>query len=257
VIGGSRSPTRSGGMAPIRLQGIARDQLQSEGYIPGAGNTRSLVRDSLDALNAIKDTIPGFDWHNYDRDADGIVDHLWIIHAGLGEEEESTELLDRMTTEKAASSRSSSLNPPHTVSHDPDTPESPWAPTRSSENCGIPCSLMSLPTGSMRPISTHGTGATPQVLDSHGRYQTGHPIGFEPPAPDPLTLDTWGCCTRIPLPIPRRSTRFGSAKPAASREATTSIAAFACSRQPGRPAPRHSDGSHYWWGGKQDVANAA
>ena len=69
------------------------------GLFPGAGSARTLVRDTLDA---VKNAYPDFDWAKYDQDGDGEIDRLWIIHAGLGEED-STTLLNRTITEKAGS----------------------------------------------------------------------------------------------------------------------------------------------------------
>ena len=52
------------------------------------------MKDALDAVNKIKDTIPGFSWKNYDLNGDGVIDRLWIVHAGYGEED-GTTLLNR------------------------------------------------------------------------------------------------------------------------------------------------------------------
>ena len=69
------------------------------------------MRDALTAVNAISNTIPGFSWKNYDRDGDGVIDRLWIVHAGYGEED-STTLLNRTDYgEGAVWSHSSSLTP--------------------------------------------------------------------------------------------------------------------------------------------------
>lgn len=115
----------------------------TDGGIPGAGSPAQLVRDSLQALNAISKTIPGgFDWNKYDANGDGIIDRPWIIHAGYGEEEDGS-LLNRMPIkdsfygEAALLSQSSSLNPPFPVapglaaaqlSSQPKTVVSGWLP---------------------------------------------------------------------------------------------------------------------------------
>ena len=41
------------------------------------------VVDAVDVLNALE---PGFNWDEFDTDDDGVVDHLVIVHAGVGEE---------------------------------------------------------------------------------------------------------------------------------------------------------------------------
>ena len=74
--------------------------------IPGAGGSqRRWCRDALDAVNAISNTIPGFDWKNYDTNGDGVIDRLWIVHSGYGEED-GTDLLEPYeTTVKPACGR--------------------------------------------------------------------------------------------------------------------------------------------------------
>ena len=52
----------------------------------------------MDAVNA---AYPGFDWAQYDQDGDGIIDRLWIVHAGYGEED-SPILLNRTDYGEAA-----------------------------------------------------------------------------------------------------------------------------------------------------------
>jgi immune inhibitor A len=46
------------------------------------GVQQSIV-DAVDALNARE---PGFDWDEFDTDDDGVVDHMVVVHAGVGEE---------------------------------------------------------------------------------------------------------------------------------------------------------------------------
>jgi immune inhibitor A len=53
------------------------------GGIPGAGSAKTLVQD---AITAVKAAYPTLDWSQYDLDRDGVLDHLWIINAGLGED---------------------------------------------------------------------------------------------------------------------------------------------------------------------------
>jgi len=47
------------------------------------GTPKSLVWDAVDWINA---NMPDFDWAQYDQDGDGVVDHLLVVHASLGEE---------------------------------------------------------------------------------------------------------------------------------------------------------------------------
>ena len=91
--------------------GLAAPALR-HGAIPGAGNNRQLVRDALDAVNAAN---PDFDWAQYDQNGDGIIDRLWIVHAGYGEED-GTILLNRTDYGEAAIwSHSSAVTPAYPV----------------------------------------------------------------------------------------------------------------------------------------------
>ncbi len=55
---------------------------QNDGAVPGAGSAKTLVKDALEAAKA---AYPSFDWAQYDLDKDGIIDHLWIVAAGVDE----------------------------------------------------------------------------------------------------------------------------------------------------------------------------
>lgn len=78
---------------PGRLSLYASNYVASDGAIPNAGSAKTLV---VDALEAVKAANPNFAWAQYDGNGDGIIDHLWIIFAGLGEEA-SAALLARTT----------------------------------------------------------------------------------------------------------------------------------------------------------------
>ena len=115
--------------APARVLLRLAQACAARGVIPGAGTPRDLVKDALNAVNAISNTIPGFDWANYDLNGDGIIDRLWIVHAGYGEED-GTTLLNRDPVvqgtvvtpdpasfygEAAVWSHSSAVTPPYSV----------------------------------------------------------------------------------------------------------------------------------------------
>ncbi len=105
VIGWLLCITRPSGMAadacPGTRSGGSAATVPYNGQLPGGGSQRSLVRDALTAVNAISNTIPGFNWSNYDQDGDGVIDRLWVVHAGYGEED-STTLLNRTDYGEAA-----------------------------------------------------------------------------------------------------------------------------------------------------------
>ncbi len=179
----------------------------SRGAIPEGGSSRDLAQDALDAVNAISDTIPGFDWANYDLDGDGVIDRLWIVHAGYGEED-GTDLLNRNPTDPLDLTRTTPVTeafygeaavwshssggffPPYSVT----LQTAAGAYIMMPENGGI---------GVFAHESGHNMGADDLYCYGDGDTSagfwtlmaddwTGHPIGFEPPAVDPWHLDGWG-----------------------------------------------------------------
>ena len=134
--------------------------------------------------------IPGFSWKNYDRDDDGVIDRLWIVHAGYGEED-STTLLNRTEYAEGASwSHSSSLSPLFPVGQGVSAGPYIMMP----ENGGI---------GVFAHEYGHNLGADDLYAYDLGETSagfwtlmaddwTGYPIGYQPPSVDPWHLDRWG-----------------------------------------------------------------
>ena len=228
----------------------------NSGAIPGAGTSKSLVTDALNALNAISDTIPGFDWANYDQDGDTIIDRLWVVHAGYGEED-STDLLNRTDYgESSLWSHSSSISPPYTVTQDIFAGPYIMMP----ENGGI---------GVFAHEYGHNLGADDLYAYGYGETSagfwtlmaddwTGHPIGFEPPAVDPWHLDNWGWLN--PRVITNTSQVYEVTLGQASRfPGGDDVYRGAKIMLPDgllNLAIPVWQGSYYWWGGKQDLSNA-
>ncbi|MBP7829320.1 MAG: immune inhibitor A [Kiritimatiellae bacterium] len=159
----------------------------SSGGIPGAGDSRQLV---IDALEAVKAAYPAFDWAPYDTDSDGIIDRLWIIHAGYGEEDDQILLNRTAYGEGALWSHSWSLATPYEIT--PGVSASTYI--MMPENCGI---------GVLAHEYAHNLGAIDLYTYGDGNTSvgfwslmsddwTGFPLGFQPPAMDPLHLDQWG-----------------------------------------------------------------
>jgi len=232
----------------------ARSGGGSRGAIPGAGSSRTLVEDALAAVNA---AYPDFPWADYDLDGDGVIDRLWLVHAGYGEED-STTLLNRTDYGEAAVWSHSSSGGALEVAPGIDIVAGPyiWMP----ENGGI---------GVFAHEAGHNLGADDLYAYGDGETSagfwalqadswTGYPIGFEPPAADPWHLDNWGWLD--PFIIDDMSQSY---------EVTIGQA----SRFPGGdgvyrgvkiPLPDGTlelavpvwQGEIYWWGGKEDLANA-
>lgn len=225
------------------------------GAIPNAGNARSLVKDALDAVNAISDTIPGFDWHNYDLDGDGIIDRLWIVHSGYGEED-STTLLNRTDYSEASIwSHSSALTPPYEVA--PGIAAGPYI--IMPENGGI---------GVFAHEYAHNLGADDLYAYDLGETSagfwtlmaddwTGYPIGFEPPALDPWHQDNWGWLN--PFVITDTTQEYvvtlGQASNFPGGEGV--YRAVKIQLPDGVvPLPVQPLGEFQWWGGNVNLANA-
>ncbi|HOW98744.1 MAG TPA: immune inhibitor A [Kiritimatiellia bacterium] len=159
----------------------------SNGGVPGTGNARQLV---IDALEAVKAAYPAFDWAKFDTDSDGVINRLWIIHAGHGEED-SQILLNRTSYgEGALWSHSWSLSAPYEIV--PGV--SAYSYIMMPENSGI---------GVLAHEYAHNLGAIDLYTygdgDTSAGFWTlmaddwvGFPLGFQPPAMDPLHLDQWG-----------------------------------------------------------------
>ncbi|MBM4466071.1 MAG: M6 family metalloprotease domain-containing protein, partial [Chloroflexi bacterium] len=224
--------------------------------IPGAGSARTLVTDALDAVNAIKDTIPGFDWANYDLDGNGIIDRLWIVHSGYGEED-STTLLNRTDYSEASLwSHSSAISPPYKVA--PGISAGPYI--MMPENGGI---------GVFAHEYGHNLGADDLYAYDQGETSagfwtlmaddwTGYPIGFEPPAVDPWHLDNWGWLDPVVITDPDQvyevilgqASRFPGGE-----DMYRGVKIVLPEGVLDQPVPVWQ-GDYYWWGGKENLANA-
>jgi immune inhibitor A len=242
--------------------------------IPGAGTPRTLVHDALDSVNAISNTIPGFNWANYDLTGDGIIDRLWIVHAGYGEED-STTLLDRdpvvqgtgVTPDPAAFygesaiwSHSSGGGTPYSVTQS----IAAGAYIIMPENGGI---------GVFAHEYAHNLGADDLYAYGNGETSTGfwalqaddwtgYPIGFEPPAPDPWHLDNWGWLDPKIITDTAQvyTVTLGQASYFNTNSASGQVYRGAKIELPDQivtlPVPVWQ-GSNYWWGGKLNSSNAA
>jgi immune inhibitor A len=84
----------------------------ADGNFPDGGDERSLVRDAIDACVA---AYPDFDWAQYDADGDGLLNHVMLVHAGYGEEENTTLLVESGVGEHAVWSHSWTVWPYHDI----------------------------------------------------------------------------------------------------------------------------------------------
>jgi len=227
------------------------------GAIPGAGDSRTLVKDALDAVNAISDTLSwDFNWADYDLDGDDIIDRLWIVHAGYGEED-STVLLNRTDYGEAALwSHSWSLSPPYQVA--PGISAGPYI--MMPENGGI---------GVFAHEYGHNLGADDLYAYGYGETSagfwtlmaddwTGYPIGFEPPAMDPWHLDNWGWLDPLVITDPTQvyEVTLGQASRFPGGENVyRGVKIVLPYGIMGLPVPVW-EGDSYWWSGRENLSNA-
>jgi immune inhibitor A len=223
--------------------------------LPGSGGPTALVRDALDAVNAISNTIPGFDWRNYDRDGDGVIDRLWIVHAGYGEEDAPTLLNRTDYGEAAVWSHSWGLYPAHPVS--PDIVAGPYI--IMPENGGI---------GVFAHEYAHNLGADDLYAYVLGEPSagfwtimsddwTGYPIAFQPPAVDPWHLDNWGWLDPLIITDTTRVYTVTLGQASSYPNGAGMYRGAKIVLPDGLvPTPVRPRGRYQWWGGKTSMNNA-
>lgn len=219
----------------------------------GGGTPKDLVRHALDAVNAAR---PGFDWAKYDQNGDNVIDRLWIIHAGLGEEEGPTLLNRTAYGEGAVWSHSSSI-PAYAVGG--GISAGPYIMMPENAGIGVLAHEAGHNIGAM-DLYAYGVGET-----SAGFWTlmaddwTGDPIGFLPPALDPMHLDQLGWlspATVISDPTKTYTVKLGQASKFPGGAGVKRGARIALPPEE-EALPVTPDGSWYWWGGARDVTNAA
>lgn len=235
---------------------------QSYGYysddspIPEAGGPQDLVRDALAKVN---EAYPGFDWTQYDQDGDGVIDRLWIVHAGYGEEESSTTLNRTDYGEAAIWSHSSSLTYAYEV--DPVNHISAASYIIMPENGGI---------GVFAHEFGHNLGAIDLYDTEYGGGETsagfwtlmaddwtGYPIGFLPPALDPWHLDAWGWLEPLVVNDPAQVYEVDLSQTSAFPGGEGIYRGVRIDLEDGlTPHPVAPNGAYEWWGGNRDETNS-
>ena len=221
------------------------------GAIPGGGDARTLV---VDALRAAKAAYPNLDWASFDQNRDGYIDRLWIIHAGLGEED-NPGLLNRTSYgEGGLWSHSWSLSSPFEVVPGVSALSYIMMP----ENAGI--AVLGHEFGhnlGAIDLYTYGDGQASAgfwtlMFDSW----VGFPLGFLPEAMDPMHLDQWGWLSPLLISDPTKvySVKIGQASRFPT--ATNLVRGVKIELPNGTlPLPVQPHGQYQWWGGQQDLAD--
>lgn len=232
--------------------------MYSDNYaIPEAGDPVSLVKDVVDLINQ---QYPGFDWTQYDRDGDGLVDRLWIIHAGVGEEDDP-DLLNLTTYgEGSIWSHSSEVYPAYQADPTNDVSIGPYI--MMPENGGI--SVFAHESG-------HNLGAI-DLYDTDGLAETsagfwslmaddwvGYPIGFLPPPMDPLHMDELGWLDpKVSLSDPSQTYTVLIGQTSSypnEKDMARGVQIWLPDGVAQRPVQPH--GHYEWWGGRQNDSQAS
>ncbi|MBC8422396.1 MAG: immune inhibitor A, partial [Chloroflexi bacterium] len=187
---------------------------------------------------------------------DGIIDRLWIVHSGYGEEDGTTLLNRTDYGESAVWSHSSSVSPPYEVA--PGIFAGPYI--MMPENGGI---------GVFAHEAGHNLGADDLYAYGLGETSagfwtlmaddwTGYPIGFEPPAVDPWHLDNWGWLDPLVITDPTQvyEVTLGQASSFPAGEDMYRGAKIVLPEGVLDLSVPVWQGDSYWWGGKEDLANA-
>lgn len=227
--------------------------IPSAAAIPDAGTHRSFV---IDALQAARATYPDLDWSRYDLDGDGVIDRLWIIHAGLGEEDDVSLLNRTSYGEGALWSHSSQLLPAFEVV--PGVAAGPYI--LMPENTGI--SVLAhefghnLGADDLYSYAGGFTSAGFWTLMADARV--GFPVGMVPAAIDPWHLDGWGWLHPTVITDPSREhiVTLGQASRFPGGEDVVRAAKI---RLPDQvvPLPVAPSGAFQWWGGSEAFLNAS
>ena len=226
--------------------------IATSGAIPGAGNNKSLVADALDAVKAAH---PDLDWASYDTDHDGIIDRLWVIHAGYGEDDSPT-LLDRTDYGEAQLwSHSSSLSPPYEVA--PGVAAGPYIMMPESSGIAVLAHEYGHNLGADDLYSYNGGETSAGFWTTMADEWTGYPIGIQPPALDPWHLEGWGWLTPrvISDPTQEYTVKVGQASEFPGGNDVYRAVKIVLPDQQARlaVAPR---GAFQWWGGAESLMNA-
>jgi immune inhibitor A len=216
------------------------------GGIPNAGNARSLIVDSLAAAKA---AYPSFDWSQFDVNKDGLIDRLWVIHAGLGEEDSRTLLGRHAPGEGQMWSHSATLSPYVDVAS--GVKAGPYIVM--PEDCGI--NVLAHEFGhdlGAIDLYAYGTGEpSAGIWTLMSDSWTGDPLASVPEAFDPLHLDGWGWLEPRVISDPSKEYLVNIGQASNFPAAPGSHRAAKIQLEDGAAGlPVTPQGSWYWWGGR-------
>jgi len=227
-------------------------QVGKHGAIPRAGNLQTLV---VDTLTAVKADYPDFDWTRYDQDKDGFVDRLWIIHAGLGEEDDR-ELLRRTDYgEGQVWSHASRLTTAHEVA--PGIKVSRYIMMPENAGAAVLAHEFGHNLGAIDLYAYYGGSTSAGFWTVMADDWTGDPIGSVPPAFDPWHLDQWGWLSPLVISDPFREYVVKVGQASRFPGGGDVYRGVKIRLPDGRATlPVAPLGQHFWWSGRQELTNS-
>jgi immune inhibitor A len=236
---------------PGRLSGSP--SMEDAGAIPGAGGVGSFVADAIEAARRAR---PELDWAAFDKDKDGLLDHLWIVHAGLGQEQGATLLNRTEYGEGTLWSSSGMLGKPVDVAPGLKVGQVILLPENAGATVLAHEFAHRLGADDLYNIASTGepsTGVWTLMSDSW----LGVPGGTAPQAFDPWHLDLWGWLDPLVISDPAQeyvvkvgqTSRFPGGE-GVYRGVRIDLPA-GTSALPAKPSQ-----SWYWWGGQRDATDS-
>lgn len=220
---------------------------------PDYADARTLV---VHALQEVDKMYPDLDWTQYDADGDGVIDRLWIIHAGLGEEDSATLLNRTDYGEGAVWSHSWSVTPYTEIADGVSV--GPYIIMPENGGVGVFAHEYGHNLGADDLYAYDGGETSAGFWTTMADDWTGWPVGFIPPAMDPWHLDNWGWLD--PMVINDTSQVYEFTLGQASRFPggdTYRAARIELEDQVFDLPIEPWSGDHYWWGGAEVLALSA
>ena len=144
-----------------------------------------------DAATAAKAANPNFNWAAYDHDGDGIIDHLWVVFAGMGEEQSAGILNALSYGEGTLLSQSGNIDPAYEVA--PGVKVGPYLVVPENAALGVSAHEYGHNLGAIDLYATGGAGqSSAGFWTLMADNWVGYPKLAEPPVFDPMHLDQWG-----------------------------------------------------------------
>lgn len=221
------------------------------GGIPGAGSARTLVKDALDAT---KKQFPAINWNEYDADHDGMIDHLWIVAAGVSE---SSLVLSNRTAygEGAIWDHSASVTPAYQVTSNISAGH--YIMMTEAVGMGTFVHEYGHDLGAVDLYSYGGGTPSPGFWAVQSDDWVGNPITAQPPAIDPWHLDFWGWLNPLVISDPSKEYVTTIGQTSQFPGGSGMYRGVRIQLQDGRtPLPVQPLGAHDWWSGRDNLLNA-